>query len=200
MSSYYYLISSLTVPVLGSKPLLSLGKFMESCSEWISESEYRELENVLLIPDYEHISKNKVVNQWKNWETCLRNRMVTARTGKLNKSAAHYLQEEKDFFSEIERAVQEAYSAGNPMLKEKILDELRWKELNELESGHLFNFDLLCIYKLRLMLCEKWLTRESEKGERNLDAVLLNFYSPEDDQEVTGEQPDNAVEQNQEKQ
>jgi hypothetical protein len=189
MSSYYYLISSLTLPVLGEKSPLSLERFMDSCSDWVSGSEYMELENVSLIPDFEIVSKNKVVNQWKNWENCLRNRVAKTRAGNLNRSAASYIQEERDVFSEIDRGVQEAYSAENPMLKEKVLDELRWKELDSLESGNQFKFAILCIYKLRLMLCEKWLTRESEKGVRNLDDVLLDFYSPDkNDKKENGKQ------------
>ena len=183
MSSYYYLISSLSTPILGERPQLTLEKFINACSDWVSESEYQELVNVSLIPDFEKISKNSVVNQWKNWETCLKNRIAVIRAGNLNKEATNYTLEEKDFFSEIERGVQEAFSAASPMAKEKMLDELRWTELDNLESGHQFDLSILCIYKLRLMLCEKWLNREVESGEKNLDTVLLKFYTPEKNEE-----------------
>jgi len=187
MSSYYYLISSLPMPVLGEKQPQSLDSFMDSCSNWVSASEYRELKNISLIPDHEKVSKNFIVNQWKNWDTCLRNSVSKTRSGALNRDATPFLQEERNAFSEIERGVQESFSAENPMLKEKTIDELRWRELDNLEAGHLFDFSKLCIYKLRLMLCAKWLTRETEKGERNLDAVLLKFYSPEknNDEEIS---------------
>jgi len=183
MSSYYYLISSLSMPVLGEKLPQTLESFMDSCSNWLPDSEYRELEKISLIPDYERLSKNKLVNQWKNWETCLRNRFAKIRSDNLQKNASTFLQEEKDVFSEIDKGVQEAYSAENPMLKEKALDKLRWKELDNMESGNKFNLAILCIYKLRLMLSEKWIARESEQGERNLEATLLKFYSPEKENE-----------------
>jgi hypothetical protein len=184
MPSYYYLISSLSILVLGEKPPLSLEKFMDSCSTWLSDSKYKILQDTSLLPDFEQISKNKVVNRWKNWETCLRNRMIIARARDLNKDATSYIQEERDYFSEIEREAQEAYSANNPLAKEKILDEIRWKALDNLECGHLFDIEMLCIYKLRLMLCEKWITRKREMGEKNLDAVLLKFYSPENNENI----------------
>ena len=193
MSSYYYLISTLPMPVLKEKPLLTLEEFMSSCSEWLPDSEYIELDNISLIPDLEKISKNKIINKWETWETCLRNRIAKVRSSKLGKNAAQYIQEEKNVFSELERRVQDAYSAENPMLKEKALDELRWKELDNMESGHQFDFSMLCIYKLRLMLCEKWIDREDEKGERNLDAILLHFYTAEkNNEEAVENQPVSA--------
>jgi len=83
----------------------------------------------------------------------------------------------KDYFSEIDRGVQEAFSAKDPKLKEKILDNLRWKELDNLESGHQFDVTKLCIYKLRLMICEKWINRQIEKGETNLESIVEHFYN-----------------------
>ncbi len=179
MASYYYLISSLSSLVLGEKPQLTLTDFMELCSEWVSSSEYEQLDSVSLIPSPESLPKNITVKKWEDWETCLKNQIVKLRAGDLKKDPSNYTQEEKDYFSEIERGVQEAFSAQDPYLKEKILDELRWNALSNLESGHQFDLSTLCIYKLRLMLCEKWLTREQEKGEKNLDDILAKFYTPD---------------------
>ena len=189
---YYYLISSLPMLALGEKIPMTSEEFLSNCSDWVSKSKYKQLCDVSLNPDTDQNPKNKTVIGWYNWETCLRNRIAKTRSTKLEKDISKYTKEERDAFSEIDRGIQESFAADNPKLREKILDELRWKEIDNLESGHLFDLGKLCIYKLRLMLCEKWLDREYEKGQSNLDKALKIFYSgtkPKGQEAAEGKNP-----------
>jgi hypothetical protein len=81
--------------------------------------------------------------------------------------------------SDIDRSIEEVLSVPNPAEREKMLDSLRWKALDDLEFGHNFDFDSLCIYKIKLMLLEKWVGKDQRKGLENLDAILNKIEKPE---------------------
>ena len=65
--------------------------------------------------------------------------------------------------------MREAFAAENPLEREKMLDAARWRKLEELELGNLFNFNVLCAYKLKLELLLKWKARNAELSQKNLD-------------------------------
>ena len=57
----------------------------------------------------------------------------------------------------------------NPLEREKLLDLARWRKLEELEQGHLFDFDSLGAYRCKLLIAEKWQKRASGIPSENLD-------------------------------
>lgn len=172
MSAYYYLVSSLPMLMMGETAPISLENFMESCKDWLSDKELDQLTKLDLTPtETAPFDSDSSAGKWNQWETSLRNRIAKHRASSLNKDADHYTQPEKDVFSEIERIVQEAYSV-NPLEREKIFDKNRWQQLDNLEAGHEFDFDKLCIYKIKLMLNEKWKHRKTEQGVENLNTIL----------------------------
>lgn len=169
MSEYYYLVSSLPMLRNGEAPPMSTAEYLEQCEEWVSEDEFNTLKNLALVPEE---NSSGAVKQWYDWEICLRNRLASHLGNSLNLDAEEYTLEEADCYSEIERGLQEAYGQKNPLDRERVLDNLRWSRLEDMESGHLFDINLLCIYKIKLMLCEKWVGREPEHGNENLDAII----------------------------
>ena len=177
MSKFYYLISTLPAISLWEKPEIDVKSFLSSCREWLCEKDMKTLEEVHILPPKKSNSTLLTIIKWYNWETCLRNRIARYRSSKLDIDLAPFLHEECDFFSESDRIVQEATASDNPLDKEKALDEQRWIYLNSLEAGHIFNLDLLCIYKLKLQLCEKWLDRVTEKGKDNFNKTLDELYT-----------------------
>ena len=62
---------------------------------------------------------------------------------------------------------------------EKMLDLLRWRFLEEMETGHMFDFDGLCIYKLKLSLLEKYRYRKAELGKDNFNLALKRVINEE---------------------
>lgn len=184
MSEYFYLVSSLPMLKQDEEPVISSDEFLEACSHWLPESEMSLLTQLDLVPDaVSPPSPGSAARKWSDWETCLRNLLAKTRAGKLNRDAANSMREENDFFSDIERGAQDAYSASNPLEREKILDKLRWTQLEDLESGHHFDFDKLCIYRIKLLLREKWTARKKEQGEENLNGIIEKIYAGTDNQE-----------------
>ena len=52
----------------------------------------------------------------------------------------------------------------------------------EMQKDH-FDFDKLCIYKIKLALREKWTERVKDKGEKNLGGVVERVYRSQPEKE-----------------
>ena len=90
--------------------------------------------------------------------------------------AENQIRDELDFFSEIEKGVQDAFSKSTPLEMENALDVLRWQRLENIETGHVFDFTNLSVYKLKLMLCEKYSVLNKEKGAESFDKLVDYIY------------------------
>lgn len=178
MANYYYLVSSLPSLELEERPFLSLDKFIESCADWLDDADLKLLDLVSLVPDEQCCCPtDSAVCRWNQWETCFRNKVAKVRGSKLNKDISEFVRHEDDFFSEIDRFAQDATAAKNPLEAEKLMDQSRWKALDNLEACHEFDIDKLCVYKLKLMLCEKWTQRDQTIGRENFGKIVDAVYS-----------------------
>jgi len=172
MAGYYYLISSLPMLMFDEKALLSIEEFNEACANKVSEGDLKILSKLSLVPETEQTyPAGSAAELWRQWEIYLRNRIASHRAPH-GKDIHSYLQEEESCFCDIDTGIQEAFGIKNPLEREKYFDQMRWNALEDFESGHHFDFDKLCIYKLKLLLLEKWNERQVEQGEKNLDVML----------------------------
>jgi len=152
--------------------ILSVEEFNGTCADKISESDLAVLNKISLVPEAEQtFPKNSAAENWRQWEVYLRNRIASHRAPH-GKDIHSYLQEEKSCFCDIDTGIQEAFGLKNPLERERYFDQMRWNALGDFESGHHFDFDKLCIYKLKLLLLDKWNERQVEQGEKNLDTML----------------------------
>ncbi len=172
MAGYYYLISSLPMLMFDETALLSVEEFNEACAEQVTENDLKVLNRLCLVPEAgQTYPTGSAAERWRQWEVCLRNRIASHRAPH-GKDIHSYLQEEKSCFCDIDTGVLEAFGLKNPLEREKYFDHMRWRVLDDFESGHHFDFDKLCIYKLKLLLLEKWNERQVEQGTKNLDMML----------------------------
>ena len=171
MRSYYYLSASLPILAFGTAPPLSETEFLARCREQLTDADFRVLQACSLLPDDAELPSGSAAARFRSWETCLRNLLAGKRTVP-GGEAGSYWRHEDDFFSEIAPGVQEALAVGNVLEREKALDQLRFRALDWLEAGHLFDLDHLCIYKLKLALLAKYQPFDPERGAANLDAII----------------------------
>ena len=172
MAGYYYLISSLPMLMFDEKAPLSIEYFNDACVGKVSENDLEILNKLILVPEAEQAyPANSAAERWRQWEICLRNRIALHRAPQ-GKDIRDSLQDEAACFCEIDTGIQEAFALKNPLEREKYFDQMRWRVLDDFESGHHFDFDRLCIYKLKLLLLEKWNKRQVEQGVKNLDVML----------------------------
>lgn len=178
MLMLYYLISSLPTLKFGEETPFHVDEFIQICEKWISNTQKKILTRIALTPDSPKTSKyNKTLKEWENWEKTLRNKIVKIRAAQLKKDPGLYLKKEMDFLSEIESGVTNAFASENPKTKETILDELRWQKLDSMEFKHPFDFEKLCIYKLKLLLCGKWISRTETNGTKNMGSIIDNLLN-----------------------
>jgi hypothetical protein len=160
------------------KPFISSDELDELSGFWLSRQQKTIFSKIKLIPeDFGGLPLPEALQKWYEWEIVLRNSITRLRAKKMKKDPALFCMPEKDSFSEIERAVREVSSASDPLRKEKIFYDLRWNRLEDIESGHKFDFDVLCLYKIKLMLREKWLDRKKDAGTEQLDKIVHEVYS-----------------------
>lgn len=173
MPRYYSLGASLPMLKRDESPAIGMDGFLAACSEWLSPERLETLKGLDLVPPKEAAPQDgsMAANDFMAWEKSLRNRLARLRAGKLGLDPETHCLPDESFHPDAERAAQEAGMAPNPLERERLLDAARWYKLEDLELGHFFDFDSLCIYKLKLMIREKWQRHSAEKGAANLDAA-----------------------------
>lgn len=176
MAAFYYLISTLPMLSCGEVPMLTCDEFLAACTEFVSNKEMQDLQELTLVPPEEYDGNNPTAYAWYEWETCLRNALVQLRTKGKGPEGEKFLREETNFFSEIPKGVQEAFNKTSPLEMEDALDKVRWSKLNDMEVGHSFDFAILCVYKLKLMLGEKQRLLDEDQGSGNYDAIVDHIY------------------------
>lgn len=159
-------------------PAMTSEAFLSACSAFVEPDLMTVLESLSLCPsDTSGLDPESAAYSYVKWEIALRNSMAKIRANKLKVDPSAHVLKDADYDSEADRIANDALSAPNPMEKEKILDAGRWYRLDCMESGHLFDFDVLCIYRYKLMILEKWQSRKSEKAAGNLDAAATRIQS-----------------------
>jgi hypothetical protein len=168
--SYYYLISSLPLLRWGNRPPITSDDFLAQCEGQLSETALADLADVALVP--RPAGKHLTERQWIAWDGYMRNAIAQARAHHLHLDATGFLREETDAFPNDRKELEDTFSGENPLERERAIDHLRWRFLDGLEGDHLFDFDRLVIFRLKLLLLEKWDRFDSESGPRNLAELV----------------------------
>ncbi|MBO5668441.1 MAG: DUF2764 family protein [Lentisphaeria bacterium] len=100
---------------------------------------------------------------------CMEYRIASIRAERLKFSSS--FEEPGEFYGEIDHALNHMLSSG-ALEREKLLDLLLWRKLDELEIGHELDFEHLCIYRIRLSLLQKYAQRDESAGRNNFESAL----------------------------
>lgn len=178
MSTFYYFISTLPMLNIEETPFFTLEEFKSSARDWINDNEKEILDNLTLNLSKDKNISSTVSEKWNDYETFLRNLLASSRGSKLSRESDLFLRECSDFYINIQNAISEILNNDlNPLEKEKAIDKLRWDFLSDLESEYSFEFEILCVYKLKLMLCLKWSRKTNESGNENYDKIVDDLFS-----------------------
>lgn len=158
MTSFHtYIIASLPLLSFNSKPPLSLGEFFARCEDLLAGEELGLLKKIVRAEG--HITEGsgyKTLERWSEFETDLRNELVRSRAAKKKVDPARYLRGEGLPEPNITHLAMNAYRHPSPLEAERLLDEERWRFLDEICLGHYFDFDFLIGYVLKLLILERW--------------------------------------------
>lgn len=157
MSEYYiYLISSLSLLQFGMKPPLSFEQFLRSCTGKISDQDLSILKKVSISGEYpcEDV-KLPTLQKWYIFDTALRNELVRIRAARLRRDPKEYLHHDGYTDPFIARIAINAHRNPSILEAERMLDEERWRLLDELGLGHYFDIDFLIVYALKILILER---------------------------------------------
>jgi hypothetical protein len=164
MTGYYvYLISSLPVLHFGTKPPFSMEKFFAICSELIPAGDLEILKSSL---------EDEGEGRYHDFETALRNELVKIRAARKHLDAAKFLR--RDGYAEqwISHAAAGAYRNPSVIGAQKMLDQDRWRFLDELSVGHYFDIEILMIYARKLLILERWEYVRTADADKLLEETL----------------------------
>lgn len=169
MADFYpYVIASLPMLHPGMKPPFSFERFLEACRPLMSEEDFHLLAT---LPQPEHYfekrKRQRTIQRWIEFDVALRNELVRIRAAKKHLEPATYLRLGGSVGSSLTLAVIAATMNASLLDAEKILDEMRWKKLEELETGHYFDLDHLIVYAYKLLILQRW------ENIRNADGTSL---------------------------
>lgn len=174
MPAYYaYLISSLPMLTFGSKPPFSFEDFIRKCRTLIPDEEVEVIrgissQDVFLLKE----TSSEVLNKWRDFDIALRNELIRVRAARKKVDPLKYLRHDEYFEPQIVHIA--SVSLRNPSIleAEKALDLERWRLLEEQSFGRYFDFDVLLIYALKLLILERWMKIGLADKERVMQETL----------------------------
>jgi hypothetical protein len=145
-------------------------EFYSLCQRWLKPQDYLLVLNAHLEDVREKLPSCPVLRKWQNWETSLRNELVSIRAQRLGRDPYRYLVPFSFAFG-ITKLVQEVMAIANPLDAEETLNRARWGFLEELEMGHFFDEERLVLYSLKLQLLERRAQLDRGKGREKFEHI-----------------------------
>ena len=166
--AYYYLIASLPVLTFEEKPPLTTEEFLDRCRGQLSSADFSLMEKICAdtakIP-----SSNFVLTAWTHFNHNLRNEIAYYRAKRSGKDPLDHLRGERPFEPLWAQAVSKAAQLSDPLQAERLLDEQRWRFLDDLVAFQYFNLEWLSVYALKLKILERYQVLESPEGKALYD-------------------------------
>lgn len=164
MAQYYYTVASLPMIQLEQEPPITSEYFLENCSYTLSEKDYNILRTATMLP--QGTPEHSAVAKWFSWEITLRNELVKMRAQNTGFDSEQFLMEGEYATGAFDTA-REAVGSSNPAVGEDILDRARWRYLEDMEMGHIFDLTALIVYYLKLQIAERRKVMTVEQGTGN---------------------------------
>ncbi len=172
---YTYLASSLPMLRFGSKALLSFEKFLGLCEGLIPENEIEDLKKSADPEACAGGTTNPTLRKWRSFDRALRNELVKIRATRLRIDPIKYTREDGfDGLTGITHIALNAHRRPSLLESERFLDAERWHYLDEIETGHYFDFDFLAVYAQKLLIAEKW----DKIGQADTHKTVSGFLEP----------------------
>lgn len=151
---YVYLISSLPMLHSGAKPPFSFERFLEICQDKISAEDIHLIK--LTQEAFLYTGDQSTLKQWCAFDTALRNELVKIRASSKHLDPLKYIRGQDYIEPYIAHTAMSVRRSPSILEAERLLDQERWRKLDELALGHYFDLDFLICYALKLLILERW--------------------------------------------
>ncbi|MDD1661737.1 MAG: DUF2764 domain-containing protein [Methanomicrobiales archaeon] len=170
---YTYLIASLPMLHPGMKPPFSFERFLEMCRGFMPEKDYQLLSSLPQPEQYPGDGRSHpTVRRWVEFDSVLRNELARIRAARRHLEPAAYLRPEDYNGPSLAPGITAATLQASIPDAEKALDEMRWKALEELATGHYFDLPFLVTYAYKLLILERREKIRSADGRILLSQAL----------------------------
>ena len=157
MPGYYtYLMSSLPMLHFGAKPPFSFDRFLRMCESIVSEEDIDIVKAFTRVGDYDYEKGQATAEKWHTFDRTLRNELVKIRASRKKVDPLKYMRGEGYAEPSITHIAIHAHRDPSILEAERVLDQERWRFLEELAVGHYFDIDSLIIYANKLLILEQW--------------------------------------------
>ena len=158
---YYFFSASLPELRPGETPPMTLAEFDADAELQLTPRHYR----MMVGED----PAARVFGAMRRFEEYLRTRIAEKRAEKLKLPAD--FPEPEAFYGGVDAELGRI-AALDPAERERAVDMLRWRMLDELTWGNEFDFDHICAYRIKLRLAEKYRGRDAKSGRKSFDAAV----------------------------
>ena len=156
----------------GTKAPFSFEKFLGLCDQSVSENDIAIIKSCTGIGASPYDDSQSTLKKWHAFDTTLRNALVEIRSARKHKDPVKYLRPDEYQDSHTANLAMNAYKNPSVLASEKILDEARWRALDDLTVGHHFDIDFLILYAHKLLILEKWDKVNAADKSRILEETL----------------------------
>ncbi len=164
-SKYYYLISSLPLLQFAAKPEIEIKKFLSECEKWVGPLELWALRRASIDSSTIPCQRNQTLMRWREADSCLRDDLSKAREITQNSQG-----------EKLPASMASVFAQATPLLMEKEFARKQWIMLDELESGHYFDTDMLIVYFLKLQILERFAAFNKDEGMQVFKSVCEVAY------------------------
>lgn len=160
MKNYYYLMASVPSLDLRTVPAVSSEMFLNAASEQLSPEENGRLRSIL--SDEPDLTGNGAAVEYLKWDRAVRNALV-----KLRAQGGEAVRDCRDGDAIPAAAALAAvlFKTDSPLKAEQQWDAERWNYLENLKTGHYFDFDAVAVYALQLRLAERSASFREKEGK-----------------------------------
>lgn len=174
MKNYYYLMASVPSIDLKSPPGISSDLFIGNASEQLSPDDYLRLKN--LLAEEPECKGAGAGEEYLRWDRAVRNALVRLRA-----EGGEAVRDCRDGEPMPAAAALASvlYKTDSPLKAEQQWDAERWNYLENLKTGHYFDFDAVAVYALQLRLAERNARFREEEGEAQYTALYKTVIGNE---------------------
>lgn len=176
--NYYYLVASLPSQQLFAEPPMTMEALATLCAEQLSASDQRELAAVLA-----GSGRSAFGARHAAFEGGLRLCVAKARAERRSRDASELPEDSGDLA--LQQAVRDAFSAKDPMERERRFDAMRWRWLEQEAERDPFAPAAVFSYALRLSIGHAWSRRTADAGRNELSSQRERMLSGFDRLEFT---------------
>lgn len=167
-----YLLASLPTPRLGDVPDLTIEAFLEACGRVLDGPRLASLERAAGVAMPPVATAPAAERAWSELAARVDDAVVRARSARQKRDPEPFLRHPPGLRIDVQEAVARAFAAPHPGLRERALDELRWRLAEELARSAPDGFAALYARAVQLRLAWRWSTWDAEAGWRALEAGL----------------------------